>query len=1011
MKRGIPEQEVTFRFGAMNQDEGDKHLRPGVMTLSQNTRQLKKNEWRKRRGNSRTAFAADIGSFIGGADTYVNAEGTRLARDSAGNNFSWDPTSGQFKNRGDITRPFTTSRPFMDSLSDPNYVVCGTNEWEFAIGSSVGASSAIRYVVRDTVTGRTVVSQQALAATDVTHISAVTDGTKLYVFWVSSAATIRLYTFVNATPAVAPTLTTYHNIPGIKFREVDAHCMASGEVFVVGISWVSGVSWHHAHSLLDKATGQVKGAPAPVVTTGAAVALGKDCCGGVSIANYDGANGSTYYTLWRPDGVGNILLKQCTVNLATLALTVNLTVKTSAVVTQANYAGTASYRDSNGDIVVFAHVNIDISGDGYDTSKCVTERYRVTPPATIVREADVGRSCWLAAKPFQVNGSWYLITGTTQTDTLTAAATANRNGYHIRNAVVANGSNGQVIAQIDFGLGPAIFHNRRFAVKAHSVDGDIVANRVAGVHSVYVSGSLASFGGVRDGAAVVYTSNFAETYQPGVVLGNKALFPGPIPYCMGKSDAMRELTPLMPPVPPSNATGPGPGTSVYVQALYMFRDADGKEDRGPVSALVGFAAVPTTIQIPTYRHWLANSQVFIEVYLTEAGATTPLKRFVTLSNPLADFVTVAPSAGFDTAVPPESIYTTGDALINEPPPPCRGLVVWRGRVIAYGTPDRGRIQPSQEMTGTSGPRWNAILSSFWADADSQILRMEPISWSDCALFTSSRVGVISGGGPDGKGGGAYIPQTLPEDIGIKNERAAVKGDKGCYFQASDSRYYLAQGAAPLVDVGGGVASFTSPVSAAVHDTAEAQVIFALQDGNFISLDYRRPTEEAPEGTWHHWTSSALTRAYGAIMIGGAYEMLETAGVRRAPQASFVDETSTTPADITELMQTGDMSPFGFGHAFRVDAVYVHGVFVAAATMSLLVEGDTGAATYVFSGHGQAFSAGPAVMRARPSGLGCVQAVRVRLTITGSGEGFVFNGVTLVVQDLGMMKFPNANQRF
>lgn len=974
----LAKQPITFRFGPVDTETGDKHLRPGLLTLAQNCRQLKKYDFSPRKGFSRTAFSAVSGSFTGPPDSYVYTD-THLMRDAAGVNWAYDTGAAAWRSMGTVERPFPTSTIAVEPNRPvaPQMVRVGNYEWYLWIKNGGGAFG---YSIRDVTTGRLILAPfEDAVTTNITAIAACSDGTDVYVLIANGSTSVAVRKF--NPDATSVTSGTYQTIATAQIREVDCAVLASGEIAAV-CAGSTGAAFHFSHSYVDKTLLTPKASPAAVTTTGAADKV----CGGLSLlTGADGSNGKFYYSLWQPSGATDQLLKLIEVNTTTLAINSSTTLATRVgdAATPSFATGSCGHLADNGNRVVVAHCHFDEAalGFGTDARKVVTRQYTYDGSSTT--SSVLGRSCWVASKPFKVGSSWYVITSTTNDFGTRDAG----NGYHLRKL---GASTGHVLAQMEYPLAP------------HNWQGVSVQN----VHAVIVSGTDAYLALMSDGRVVRERINFAETYGPGVALRDKMVVPGPIPYKFGVADAVQELSPLT--IPMTAEGNVAAGSDRFVQIVYRFADSKGVFDRSSPGASVGFAVGLTSLTVPTLRHTLGGAKALIEVYITDSGATTPVLKYVRENDYTADSITVAISSS--DFVDPEAVYTSGGALAAAPPPACRNAVVHRNRLILSGTPRLGQIMPSLEMTEFEGPRFNSILASYWRDTPTDILRLEPISWTDCAVFSAGRVGVISGNGPNGKGQGPYVVQTIPEARGIKNAKAARQGSKGCIFQGDDSLYYFI-GGLQLESLAAGADAFTSPVSASLHNPTDQEVRFYLEDGKILVFDYQFPAAEQPRGQWYAWSSAGLTRAYGAAMVSGEPTHMDTDGARRAPQATFSDVIAAGGnAAYDMVLASGETALFDLGRQFRLAEAIVHGAFVAATSLTFKVEMDWGGSTLRSWTQTRTIAAAPLQRMFKPAGGGRIQSVKHTITVPAAGGGATVSGLTYIVQDRGRSKMANTGQR-
>jgi hypothetical protein len=993
----LPKQPITFRFGPVDQDTGVKHLRPGILTAIENGRQLKKHDWRPRRGYGRTAFVPASSSWRSSPDSFVYTD-TRLMLDGFGSTlggqaWAYDTGNSNWLNKGSIPRPFPTSDVFLptDQIAHPQVIRAGNNDWYFA----VSATQFIWRVVNFT-TGVEVLSRTTLASAGTSRFVAVQDGTNIWVFSVFAGTSVFCTKFVVATPSTAPVTTTYQTIANTTFRDVDAHVYDNGEVFVVAGGENTASASVYSHSVLNKGTGQASGAPAPVTTTVGATGNSAS----VSILVDGGGSGSAYYSVWRNAGAGSFF----GLYVHQVTRSTNAIAATSAEIRNAegNELPASCGILNGGTIYVLSSSSEGAAGAHFDSSN--VKLHTATTVGGAWTTTLKGQEAWLVTKPFLYNSEIYYVTGSSASGSFgNDPYNLVKSAYHLRAVSL---SVGRVLAQVEYGLAGDYYNNGRLLVPSGTI------NRAPCTHRPITSGDTMFFAGLSDGAGIRIKLDFAASYGPGAAMRNKMVVPGPIPFTFDLKHNIRELTPLLAPTSFTPNSPSGIVSPVAVQWLYRFVDQNGDEDLSPPSATVYYAeaSLPLTVAVPTMRTFLGDGKCQIEVYMSDAGGTTPLRRFVRENNPSVESVSVSLNRAAYDAVDPVAIYTTGGALSSFPAPPSRSVAVWRNRVLLSGTTRRGQIQPSMEMEDKRGPRFNPILASFWRDITSDILRIAPVNWDECAVFTADRVGVFSGLGPNGKGQGPYTVKTLPEQKGILNARAVVSGANGCYFQSRDLQYYLVAGG-HLNDIGDGVVSYTSPTSATLHNADEKYVQFFLEDGKILNLDYGHPTEEQPHGQWSVWFSSGLTRAYAATMVGSSPEHVEIDGARRTYQSAFTDTNSSSVEQSYNMkLESGELAVFDLGRQFRLSEAVVHGDFVGSTTLTAEFFMDWGGSSLRSWSQSRVITAAPFQRYFKPSGGDRLQSVKFVLTIPATNGGAVFNGLTLIVQDRGNIRHSNANQR-
>lgn len=993
---------ITFRFTGPDQDIGEKHVKPGQLIKLENARQVGKWDYEPRQGFNRTTFTAASGSWLGNPDSYAYTD-TRLAIDNLTQTngqaaWAYDIGSASWREMHHefIKRPMHTETDVFlpsDAIAKPVIVRAGSNDWYFAI-----TAAGYVYSVRDYITHREIVARTLITGSGLQRIAVVADATNVWLFGVLGGTTVISNKFVIATPATTPVSATYQTIASAQLRDVDAHVYDDGQVFVV-CAGHNGASYHYSHSVLDKTTGAAAASPAAVTTT---AADGSGTCGGVSILVDGGGSGSAYYSVWRSSATNfftGLFVHQVTRSTNAIAAT-------SPELRNSECGGPAScgYINLGGLPVVFSGADEGSVSNYYDS---INIKKHVATNMSTWTTSLFGQQAWIATKPFQVTGDadWFLITGSgAGASAANFQYTVGRNAYHIR---AASASAGRVVSQFEYATAGDLDNNA--IILGASL------HRTCGTNKVIVSNDIAFYAGLSDGAGVRFKIDFTPTYSPGVGFRSKLLCPGPVPFAFGQGDKVRELTPLLaPPYTVADAVGLPTGITSPVGIQFVFRltDSDGNEDYSGPSPIqyISESSLPYPLVVPTYRSFLGDGKAQIEIYITDAGGTTPILRYVRENDHTVDSLTLTISRTTYDRVEPKSIYTTGGGLSANPAPPCRSAVVYKNRVILSGTVRRGQIMPSMELEEKRGPRFNPILASYWRETSSDIQRLEPISEDACGVWSDTHVAYFSGVGPNGRGANPYKILTVPAAKGIKNVRSVVTGPAGAYYQANDDRYYLLVpgGVEPI---GTGVIDYTSPVSTCLHDNKNNVVMFWLEDGKLLVLDYDRPTDETQRGQWSVWSSTGLFRGYGAAMVNGAPEFMETNGHRRTYQAAFTDSSVASGEQTYNMaLHTGELACFDLARQFRLDTAIVHGEFVGSTSLTFEAQMDWGGSSLRSWSQTRTITSAPFQRYFKPAGGDRIQSVKAILTVPATNGGARISGLTLLVQDRGNIRFSNLGQR-
>lgn len=1003
----IPKQDIEFIFGAVNQARGRRRLRVGEIIEAINTRQVKEDEYRKRPGFDRVVPTPESGSFTASAESLV-ADGKRLlARDAAG--VVWARNGSAWQSRGTVKRMLPTLFPakLVPSASKPVIVAVGSNFWVFTV-----ASGAYRWTIFD-ASGNVVRTQTTQTAASITNLAAVSDGTYVWVLWITGASTtVTSHRFTIASPGTAVTSATYRSTTS-NTAGVDMAVLDNGNIAVATLEDNGATTIALNVSYLDTATGQAKGSPAAVTTSVGGGVGGTGRAGTPSILTYGGANGSWYVTAWTTrngltgtgGGTSLVLATITSSNLATSARDIADT--TDGVNGVIGWA--CGYVAANGDRVVYAATDT-YAGTPTQPRPYVLTRY--TWDGASVTTLVLRRYSYPVSKPQTIGGAWYLLTGFDD-----GPATNFLKSYFLVD------SDGNIITEIAYGQGATAGLKADTAVPTMAKGMTFVTPLLVSGNKLFAAtllntGSGGGAASVNDFAEALLSCDTAATYAAPVRLRDGiAIWPGGVPMRAGTQDDQREVAPLLSPV---NATFTVSGAALagpsVIQYLYRVVDADGTITRSapsPAQSQTFGVGAGNAVIVKPLTHLMPGATCQIELYLSDVNDVEPRLFSVTDNDTSVTTITIAITP---SSVPAgtETIYTYGGGIENVPLPASRAVSVWRNRMhVASGS----ELWSSLEREDGVGPRFNEAFVTQWDDGEGDIIAIAPVDWNYFAIFKRNAIAVVTGSGPTPTPGGGvsgnYETQTLRVRKGLINARSILTGPGGVYFQSlADKRIYCATTSLEVQDVSQGMEDYTTEtVVATNYVEKDRQLHFFMDSGAILVLDYAHPTPEQPAGRWSRWTTSGLLVAAGAtIDTDGTPVHIEAAGALRTPGTGWQDATSSASVDVLMAVTTGDLAAAGaiLGE-FRLDAVRTLGEWLATHTLKATITSDYGAVVTTHTS--AAITAAPEEMFIRPGGHNRAQAVKVKLEeLSSSGQGFVFTGLVLTVQPKAAARSASAARR-
>lgn len=1032
---------ITFLPGAVDQTKSTRALPLGGLTDAQNLTVTVDKGPTKRPGLSRTAPTTDSGT-VGTIQDGVHVAGCDMLRDSKGQYYAYDPSANQLILQGN---QFKSPMPSLvgtvegvDGVMATNSIQVGNNifTWSVADLFSSGTSRVV-YQISQGTTGTALAGLGSIPISGVLQASAAYDSSGGFIWLFTHDGTNIVSRKISPTTgSVVAGPTTYVTASG--GRAISGlHAERDATAGVIHVVWqeFAAASIAHGVSRLDTATGAPSGSPAALLTTAVITGTNINTSCGIRILKHTGANGKLYYALWRASPAASpalqLLLVQITVSSLALDAETVLQTITTGINNDAEIRGVCSgYVDSGGTRVVLNQYSFN------DTTTTLTDNYytwnyqidKTTWDGATATTTVFAEGSWLGSDPSQVTGDstgeWYVLTGFED----------GREGLGQRTLFLRN-SSGLIVSQgLTHGQAPPLWQ-----METPILNGSATAQigqhhcTVTCLTSPTTSKLIHGVGKATDTITAfkqaIMTWDFNPTVGPPVAFGAGAIFPGGLPVFVGPRDYIREATPMLFPSYVSVLVA-GAGAAVgdiVVGVVYRYVHSDGKITRSaPLTLAITGAKVDTTILFPALRHRMTpfGNTAQYEVYCSRPGSTTPTLQYVVKASvfagnavPITPYFNAATAAttGIVVGVP---LYTTGGGLANSPMPSCRALTKWRDRIVAVGTPEDGEIWYTQEFEEGDGPRFNAAaLRVFWFDGSGPIYAAGVISWDHLALFRSKEVGVLSGPGPDSLGqNGAYIAETLQGNRGCERPKSVYESPDGCGFQDKQSgRMCMVTPAGQILENNQGIDFYrTLTITSAQYFESVGQTWLGNSDGYYFVQDHRFPvkSEDGALRQWFTWFSSALNTPVVLSDSAEGPRAWEGSGVFRMQRAStYTDQTASSETQFFEMVQTGQISPFGRHGSGMIDSVIVQAIYLAAHTLKITVtpildDGSTGTSSV----H-TVVASNPGTWAVEPSGCLHVTGVILRIEETASTTaGFALQAITMNVKPDSTTRLLGTSQK-
>lgn len=254
------------------------------------------------------------------------------------------------------------------------------------------------------------------------------------------------------------------------------------------------------------------------------------------------------------------------------------------------------------------------------------------------------------------------------------------------------------------------------------------------------------------------------------------------------------------------------------------------------------------------------------------------------------------------------LYTRGEVLANELPPPSTAFAVWRNRAWIASAEDSRALWFSQLFFPGEAPGWN-IQNQLRVDSSPDGLTALAALRDQLVAFTRDHTYYVSGDGPNDTGaGGAFAgPFLLSESIGCLDHRSVVVFDGGAVFLADPGFYLVSGSGLQLSFIGQPVRETTRQlrtVLGAVHDVARSRLVWLLEGtvnvGELVETQQRFVVFDYLHNTWSTWsvTGTPLVHALWRGRHAWSDETAPAVALESAfyedPDGSWITSTLETP---------------------------------------------------------------------------------------------------------------------
>lgn len=980
----LQKQTVFVPLGDLEQKRGEKTLAPGKLVIAENVRQDKTKVYSKRDGYLRMDQLTDTGTFTTGD---LGTTGDALVVKGPDAVWLRSSDAAEWLNRG----PMNQVMPSISEISPeagrrPTHVVNGAQIWTF------WGSSADRWYSVTELNTHIVIQPPTKFSTGtaggVSQMRAVVAGGSVWCFyWISTGNSVLLAKFNPATPAAAPTQTTYANVTAGTMEAWDIVGSNSGVLFAcVGTPTIAGVAAGFHVSKLDTATGLPTGAG--WVTSGAS---GTYSGPAAFLTHATGNPGGSAFFVSRVSATSAI--NHFDIVTATLVTTsTNIGTGGISLPSRASMTGT---RLSNGDKLI-------VTTDGTGTAENALTHKRVYVSGGAHTASVLRRGMYTVSSPWQRSGVTYILMGTEDGQRLQ------------RSYQVIDASTGTICGRTLYQRGGDIWLRAMHIAGSDRWDyGHITQSTLSGSNAIVAvnnaftpdpTGPVVQPYGVK-----LLTWDLSPYLGPPVTANGQCFMPGGFPQSiLGESTLAEPAPAAYPPFGGSSLVGAGGSLLIgnySTLIVYAFRDPSGNVYRSapcpPQAIAVGVNNSRIDYTLRTLRMTNSSITCLIEIYLTGLNSTTLRLHTTVLNDTSVD--TIAATITSVPAADAEIVYVDGGVLSNIAPPPCRWAAAWRERLFVGDTDEEGAVWASQTFVSGFGPSWNEVLRFHIRDGSGRVYAGAAVDQNSFALFKADGIWTISGPGPDRQGRGNYQPLRVEGAPGCTNPRSVVTTPLGVMYQgAENTGIWLLTPSRQSVYIGAGVDEHkATAVLGAVLHSYQKRIVFATAGVRNLVFDYGNPLPE--EGSVGRWYTEVPSNA--SAWSGGQALVVQGAGLYMATDDGIEQQVEEQWNDNGQpIVQRAKFAPIQLPGILNYQRLY-RGQLLAEWRgnhgLVLTVETDYGAAK---GGASETFptktvtAAGSPIYEFRPVTNKKPVAIAVEVTETGGHltEGFTIEGIALEI---------------
>lgn len=428
--------------------------------------------------------------------------------------------------------------------------------------------------------------------------------------------------------------------------------------------------------------------------------------------------------------------------------------------------------------------------------------------------------------------------------------------------------------------------------------------------------------------------------------------------------------PLHPPTIESSVKSAGgfledSSTYQYV-AVWEYTDQDGNLHQSapsavrPVTMLAGQTQVTIGVDYPI--GFGPSTKVVANLYRTAADGSIFYRQTgsdPTSPRPVAPGGTRLDNCSDNNLTTAATLYTEGGTLDADPAPSCRFGTSGKRRMALGGLFQANRVQFST-LSATGVPPSFPNDPAFQIDFPAAVTGLAFID-DVFVVFTSDRIFLVTGDGPDDTGVGEFQTRELPASVGCHLWGSVIATDDGVFFGSYDGLYLLPRGFGPPINVG---ARFqdelrTTPniVSATIcHDREAPTVRFACApvaytSGGWVMVYHLRNKEwtkftynsdATPFLTGVHYVDTFGDGFFGNVPVYATISSItkNDAGTHKGlilqERGTGVksEETVSGRSHIISRVEMADIHPWGLAGQAKITGLYLTYTWAGACSVSL-----------------------------------------------------------------------------